>query len=118
MIDAKAIGGKVVIDNPLFRPAKLRIQGRDRTKLIEGLDRQVELVKSAIDDEPGLAAPVHGALCFVDAQLRTVRALTFSGYFLGYPRVIARKINRGSAAVEQDSLPVVARHLKRRFLAA
>jgi len=40
VIDAKNIKGKVRVAKPLFGAAKLRITGRDRTKLIDGLDRQ------------------------------------------------------------------------------
>jgi hypothetical protein len=41
VIDAKNIKGKVRVAKPLFGAAKLRIAGRNRTKLIDGLDRQV-----------------------------------------------------------------------------
>ena len=48
VIDAKAHSGNVRIDSPLFGSAKLRIAGRDSTKLIDGLDRQVAAVSDAL----------------------------------------------------------------------
>ena len=45
VIDAKAHSGTVRIEKPLFGAAKLRIAGRDHTKLIDGLDRQVAAVR-------------------------------------------------------------------------
>jgi hypothetical protein len=47
---------------------KLTIAGRDKSKLIAGLDKQVGLVQAAIADIMP-ETPVRGALCFVDADL-------------------------------------------------
>jgi hypothetical protein len=81
VIDAKAIKGKVRAERRgrLFAPRieHLTVGGRDRTKLIDGLERQVALVadllvRNGIDD-------VHlaGCLCLTDAEglplLGTVR---------------------------------------------
>jgi len=41
VIDAKAHKGKITISRPIFGAETLRIDGHDRTKLLDGLDRQV-----------------------------------------------------------------------------
>lgn len=44
----------------------LYVGGRDRTKLVEGMHKQVALVREALANWP--EAPVQGVLCFVDAD--------------------------------------------------
>ena len=95
VIDAKRYKGKVEARKPFFGEAKLVIRGRDQTKLIRGLDRQVEAVQGAI----GADAPevdVHGCLCFVGGQADKplLRKLSLDGYPLLYPRQLAKLLNR------------------------
>jgi hypothetical protein len=73
------------------------INGRDQTKLIQALDRQVGLVRTAME-QIAPDTPTRGALCFVDTDLPLVRTLTFNGYPLLYPRALAKQINRTSVA--------------------
>ena len=42
------------------------VGGRDRTNLVDGVDKQVGLVRSALADQPDV--PVRGMLCFIDAD--------------------------------------------------
>ncbi|GAA0629180.1 hypothetical protein GCM10009547_36010 [Sporichthya brevicatena] len=62
-LEVRRLGG-------VFRPRedRLLINGRDRTSLIEGLQRQVETVQRALITAQ-LDVPVHGALCFVGTTL-------------------------------------------------
>ena len=91
VIDAKRYTGKVAVSRPLFGQPKLTINGRDRTKLIDGLAKQVALVEAmAAELAPGVA--VRGALCFVDADLPLLRTLTSNGYPLLYPKSLAKRI--------------------------
>jgi Nuclease-related domain len=64
VIDCKRYKGKIEVATPLFGKPKLKIGGRDRTKLIDGLDKQVAHVKAALTDKSD-DVPVHGCLCFV-----------------------------------------------------
>jgi hypothetical protein len=41
VIDAKRYHGKIEVREPLFGKAKLMVAGRNRTKLVEGLEKQV-----------------------------------------------------------------------------
>lgn len=64
VVDSKNYNsGRGNVATPLFGKPKLLIGGRERTKLIDGLDRQVNAVAAAL-----VAAEVHatvaGVLCF------------------------------------------------------
>jgi hypothetical protein len=50
VIDAKDYTGKVRVERPLLGKPKLLVNGRDRTKIVDGLDRQVAAVRDAIND--------------------------------------------------------------------
>lgn len=69
VVDAKKYKGRPAlrVEGGLFRPRTetLVVGGRNCTKLVEGVLRQVDLVRTAVDDP---AVPVTGALCFVAAD--------------------------------------------------
>ena len=102
VIDAKRYKGKARIDRPLFGAPKLVINGRDQTKLIQALDRQVGLVHTAME-QIAPDTPTRGALCFIDTGLPLVRALTLDGYPLLRPRALAKRINCTSLAGDGTS---------------
>jgi hypothetical protein len=68
VIDAKKYRGRphLRIDGGLFRPRveRLLIGSRDCTKLVDGVLKQVDVVRGLLDPE----VPVHGVLCFVEAD--------------------------------------------------
>jgi hypothetical protein len=88
------------VETPWRGPQRLRIAGRDRTKLILGLDKQVSLVKESlagIADDIG----VSGCLCFIApegwpaiAELPAFRTLRVQGYPLYGVRRLAREVRR------------------------
>lgn len=94
VIDAKDYTGKVRVTNPLFGKPKLLIRGRDKTGLIDGLERQVKAVHEATQlIDP--AIEVHGALCFHGrTELPLLRTLRFRGYPLFYPRRLAAYLRK------------------------
>ncbi len=120
VIDTKRYTGKIEVIKPLFGKASLKISGNDRTKLIDGLDRQVEAVRSAMG-QIRVEAPVHGCLCFVAPEgllahsgLPLVRTLSIRGYRLYYPRRLAKRLNTpGDLTTEQAE--VIASALPHRF---
>jgi hypothetical protein len=68
VIDAKRYTGKVERRDHgwIFgRDWRLHVRGRDMTKLVEGMARQVSAVETALNDKPCLVIPV---LCFIDAN--------------------------------------------------
>lgn len=114
VIDAKRYRGKIDVRNPLFGRPKLLIAGRDRTKLIDGLERQVGVVREALS---GTAAevPVHGCLCFLDPEgflaesgLPALRRLKIRGYALYSPRRLAKRLNESGALAEESALRIHA----------
>ena len=100
VIDCKRYRGKIEVTTPLFGKAKLKINGRDRTKLIDGLDKQVTHVTAALADIAE-EVPVHGCLCFVppegflaDVGLPVFRTLKINGYPLYYAKRLANRLNQ------------------------
>ncbi|HEV3284914.1 MAG TPA: nuclease-related domain-containing protein [Solirubrobacteraceae bacterium] len=100
VIDTKRHRGKIKVRRPLFGGPSLTIAGRDRTKLIAGLDRQVAYVRAAITDvAPDV--PVHGCLCFITPEgflaevgLPLLRTLKVNGHPLYRPARLVKRLNR------------------------
>jgi hypothetical protein len=108
VIDTKDWKGKVEISSPWFGTPRLLIRGRDCTKLIDGLERQIAAVRAALDGYQEIT--VRGARCFTKADLPFLRTQTFRGHLLLYRRALAKRLNAdgplSAASVEQ-----LARHL-------
>lgn len=58
VIDTKDLTGKVAVRTPVFGQPKLLVAGRDRTKLVDRLERQVAVVREAAR-MPRQHAPSH-----------------------------------------------------------
>jgi hypothetical protein len=70
VIDPKRYDGKVEVVNKggWFRPdIRLVVNGRDRTKLVDGVHKQRAHVRATLKGTAFEDAPVYGALCFVDS---------------------------------------------------
>ena len=67
VIDAKRYKGRpeLKIEGGFLRPRaeKLLIGGRESTKLVDGVLKQLDVVKDLVED-----VPINGALCFIDAD--------------------------------------------------
>jgi hypothetical protein len=101
VIDAKHYTGMVKVDweGGLFSPRRyrLRVGRRDCTKLVSGLERQVELVRTALARHSGLAAgvPVVGVLAFFEAEWPVLFPPDkINEVRLGGPRGVCRLIRR------------------------
>lgn len=72
VIDAKRYKGRpqLHVEGGLFRPRveKLVVGTRDQTKLVEGVHKQVDLVRAALEAAGVADVPVRGVLCFVEAD--------------------------------------------------
>jgi hypothetical protein len=110
VIDAKDIKGKVRIASPLFRAEMLLISGRNRTKLIDGLDRQVAVVRAALDNSGNPGVPVQGVLCFTKADLPLLGTLKMRGHLLLYRKVLAKRLN-ADGQLQSDAIGALARIL-------
>jgi hypothetical protein len=113
VIDTKNYKGKVRIERRMMGSSKLRINGRDRTKLVDGLDRQVSLVRASVD-RLDFGVPIHGALCFVGADLPLFGTLQMRDYSLLRPRKLAKRLS-ASGPLPREQVSFLARELAQRF---
>lgn len=75
------------VEGGLIRPRQelLVVGGRERTKLVEGMHKQLGLVRAALADQPDV--PVHGVLCFVDADWPLIGgSFTVQGVSVMWPK--------------------------------
>jgi hypothetical protein len=110
VIDTKDWKGKLEVSSPLFRESRLLIRGRDCTKLIDGLERQLAAVRDALDRGGYEEITVRGALCFTKADLPLLRTQTFRGHLLLYRRALAKHLN-AEGPLPAASVTQVAQHL-------
>lgn len=114
VIDAKKYTGAVEVRNVggLFRPdERLYVNGRDRSKLVEGVLGQIEVVRTALGDEYA-DVPVRGVLCFVGCEWGWImKQKCVKGVTAIWPKALADHV---SAASERGTdVPAVADHLRR-----
>jgi hypothetical protein len=114
VIDAKRYKGKIAVRKPLFGEARLEIAGRNRTKLVAGLERQLEVVRAALAATvPEM--PVHGCFCFLNpagqsggSGIPLLRTLRIDGYELFYPRRLSKRLNAAGALSPESRRDVAA----------
>jgi hypothetical protein len=111
VIDAKRYKGRpeLKVEGGLLRPRveKLLIGRRDCTKLVDGVLKQVALVRDVVGD-----LPVTGALCFVDADWPLVgAAFSTQGVQVLWPKRLAKLISDSGRSIEVASVrQTVAEH--------
>jgi hypothetical protein len=112
VIDAKDWKGKVSVSTPLFGKAKLLIDGRDRTKLVDGLDRQVAAIENALGDAAG-SWLIQGVFCFTKADLPALGLLgttQIRSHLLLYRKALAKRLNAAGPLTPMQ-IDVMARAL-------
>jgi hypothetical protein len=119
VIDAKHYTGRprLQIDGGLFRARTERmfVGSRDCTKLVAGVERQVELVEAALDNGEFDSVPVGGMLCFLGADWPLIGgAFTIAGIHALWPRKAADQLLQPGALTEADVL-AIHRHLATTF---
>jgi hypothetical protein len=89
VIDAKRYSGKVERRDKgwIFdRDWRLYVHGRDQTKLVTGMQKQVDAVRTAIATE---ACPVFPVICFIDAEWGLFpQPFTFGTVRVMWPKVV------------------------------
>lgn len=96
VIDTKRYKGKIEVAKPLFGSAKLKLAGRDQTKLVTGLAKQVEFV-TAVATATGFgdsSVPVRSAFCFVQGELPLLGTLSINGFPLLHRRSLPKAAQR------------------------
>ena len=119
VVDSKKLAGKVKIDwrGGLFseRRFDLYVNGRKRTNLIEGVERQVERVRSVLTQESLSDVPVRGALCMADpAGLPLLKRLKIRDIAIDGPRPITKLMAR-EGKLDDEAVMRVAAILDHRF---
>lgn len=118
VVDAKRYKGRpeLKIEGGLLRPRveKVMVGGRDCTKLLDGVLKQVDVVRNLLDDE---TVAVTGALCFVEADWPLIGgAFSTRGVQVMWPKRLAKTL------VDVHAGPVdvqaMARHLASRLPSA
>lgn len=117
VIDAKDITGKVRVSRPLLGAAKLLVKGRNRSRLVDGLDRQVAAVRQALSELGRSDVPVQGVFCFTKADLPLLGSSAVRGHRLHHRRAVARKLNR-SGPLGADAVKALAEALAAAFPSA
>ncbi|SMO80535.1 nuclease-related domain-containing protein [Propioniciclava tarda] len=90
VVDAKhypGAGPELRVDGGILRPrTELLIVGRrDRTHLVDGMHKQLDLVRAALSDAPEV--PIHGVLCFIGADWPLIGgAFTVRGVAVMWPK--------------------------------
>lgn len=113
VIDAKKYAGQVEVRDVggLFRTdERLYVNNRDRTKLVEGVLGQIEVVRNALGDEfPGV--DVQGVLCFVGCEWGWfMRQKRIKGITALWPNALAEHVSATGDHVDQVRL--IADHLR------
>ncbi len=117
VVDAKRYTGKKVEGaGSLFgltESSRLLIGGRNRTPLIDGVERQVQQVRDVV----GPDVEVRGCLCFVDSGWTVFFAdFTVRGVYVCWPKKLAKVLQHaGEARIDVEA---VSRLLAARFPAA
>jgi hypothetical protein len=109
----KGLVAKVDRGGLLHPDVRLTVGGRDRTALVEGVQRQVVDVRAAIACGPLPQVPVTGALCFVDSEFpRWTRPWRVGGVLVSWGKPIRRRM------VSRGPLDRHSRELLHRLLAS
>jgi hypothetical protein len=118
VIDAKKYEDKrleIRDKGTFFRPdPRLYVGGRDQTKLVTGVMRQVEVVHEVLADSD---VPVHAVLCFVGARwpgLFSNKPLRVSGVTATYPVALGKLVTQ-EGALTADLIRHVGERLAERL---
>ncbi|GMA87415.1 hypothetical protein GCM10025868_26650 [Angustibacter aerolatus] len=116
VIDAKRYQGRprLEVDGGLFRPRteRLRVGGRDCTRLVAGVQQQVGLVRAVLAAHGAVDVPVRGVLCFVEADWPLIGgAFTVDDVDVVWPKRLASSLRH------EGPLDDVRRHEPHRVLA-
>jgi hypothetical protein len=116
--DSKAVRGKVRVESKggLFSSRRLLlVNGRDRTPLVEGVERQIGYIRAALETTDFEELDIRGALCFPNPDgLPLVSTLWLRKVMIDGPKRVA-KLARRPGDLDQASVDRVWQHLDRSF---
>jgi hypothetical protein len=99
VVDAKAYRGKLEKRDvgPFWREElQVYVNGRNRTKLVDGMALQLKAVRAALEPDPEYAEiPIHAALCFVDSEWSLfARPFDVRGVTILYPGALRARLTK------------------------
>jgi hypothetical protein len=101
-VERRDVGGWFKVDYRLY------VAGRNRTRLLEGVESQMEVVRAAL---AGMDVTVHGALCFTDATWRLfAKPFQIGGRWVTWADALAGLIGQ-PGALGPDEVTATARRL-------
>ena len=111
VVDAKKYKGRphLKIEGGLLRPRveKLLVGSRDCTKVVDGVLKQVDVVRGIIGDD----LPIHGVLCFVEAGWPLIGgSFTIRGVEALWPKKLYPKI-RAPGPLQSETVAEIHRRL-------
>jgi len=103
VVDTKRYKGRPErhVEGGILRPRieKLIVGGRDKTKLVDGIEWQVEQTRTAVG-----SVPVRGVLCFIDADWPLIGgSFTVRGIEVLWPRKLAAELSASTGEVDVES---------------
>jgi hypothetical protein len=115
VIDAKRYRGRphLKVEGGLLRPRteKLLVGTRNCTPLVDGVLKQVDIVRDHLDD----TVPVHGVLCFVEADWPLIGgSFTTRGVEALWPKNLYPKL-RSDGPIEEATIAPLVRSLAAAF---
>jgi hypothetical protein len=113
VIDAKKYQGRphLRIEGGVLRPRveRLLVGTRDCTRLVDGVNKQVDVVRGLLRDD----VPVHGVLCFVDADWPLIGgAFATRGVQACWPKKLCQRL-QAQGPLSVGSLTELHRELAR-----
>jgi len=116
VIDAKKYTGQVEVRDVggFFRPdERLYVNSRDRTKLVEGVLRQVDVVRAALGEQFA-DVEVRGVLCFVGCEWGWImRTKHVKGVTALWPKALPEHVSMAGSLAER--VTDIADHLRQQL---
>lgn len=114
VVDAKKYSGRpaLKVEGGVLRPRveKLLVGRRDRTKLVDGVLKQVQVMRRVV----GGTVPVHGVLCFIEADWPLIGgSFTTRGVQVVWPKKLYPMLTSDGALSAERSMSYTERSQRR-----
>ena len=121
IVDAKNYTGKVErrhVGGLFTGEDRLYVNGRNKTKLVEGLGWQHDAVHAVLEPIGFGAVPIHGVLCFTDSNWGfRFRAIRINGAVVTWAKDLISQI-REPGSIEPQVIAILARELSAKLPAS